>query len=428
MFQARARGGFIGRSGSRAVKTPVSMLGARDWQARGVPVTCGNQTCRDEGRKLNISRLHGAWRRCLTLSLWLTLLPAMIGVFPATPCRAQVHLAAPDHDLVIGTKVAPPFAMKDASGHWSGISIELWQHLADRLKWNYRFVEAETMPALIDGVGSGKFDAAIAAISITAEREQVLDFTASYFYAGTGVAVQADRISNWLPVIRSIASWSFLQAALTLLGLAVGAGILIWLFERKVNEGFSGSAVRGLSSGVWWSTHTMTQRAAGGIMPMTLPGRIIAMIWMVTSVIAIAVFTAGITSTLTTKRLHGMVNSVADLSSIRVGVPAGTTSEAGLSRLRIVHSVLRSPQDGLDALRRGKIDAFVYDRPLLAWIIRQQNLSSLDLTDLMLEPQRYAIALRPNSPLRKRLNVAMLEVVESDWWRDTLFRYLGTIR
>ena len=362
--------------------------------------------------------------------LWLALLPLGMALFSATPCFAQARSdAAPslDRELVIGTKQAPPFAMKDESGNWTGISIELWRHLADRLKWRYRLVEAATVPALLEGVTAGNFDAGIAAISVTAEREQGLDFTTSYFYAGTGVAVQSDRISNWLPVIRSIASWSFVQAALTLLGLAISAGALIWLFERKTNDGFSGG-VRGLSSGVWWSTHTMTQRAAGGIMPVTLPGRIIAMIWMVTSVIAIAVFTAGITSTLTTKRLHGMVNSVADLSTIRVGVPAGTSSEEGLSRLRIVHSVLPTPADGLKALRRGKIDAFVYDRPLLAWMIRQENLSSIDLADLTLEPQRYAIALRTNSRLRKQLNVALLQVTESDWWRDTLFRYLGSTR
>ncbi|WEF52736.1 transporter substrate-binding domain-containing protein [[Pseudomonas] carboxydohydrogena] len=378
--------------------------------------------------KLNIAWRDGILRRWFVALLWLALLPAGLGILSATPCLSQTPPSAAGGELVIGTKVAPPFAMKDENGHWSGISIELWQHLASRLKWNYRFVDAETVPALLDGVKAGKFDAAISAISITAEREQTMDFTTSYFYAGTGVAVQADRISNWMPVIRSLTSWSFVQAALTLLALAVGAGILIWLFERKANDGFSGGAVRGLSSGVWWSTHTMTQRAAGGIVPMTLPGRIIAMIWMVTSVIAIAVFTAGITSTLTTKRLHGMVNSVSDLSSIKVGVPAGTSSEIGLSRLRIVHSLWPSPQDGLKALRAGKIDAFVYDRPLLAWVIRQQHLSSVEVTDLMLEPQRYAIALHADSPLRKRLNVAMLEVVESDWWRDTLFRYLGTTR
>lgn len=378
--------------------------------------------------KLNIFQKNNRTARRCALMLWLVLLCAGVSGLSATPCLSQTPAAAsPEYELVIGTKVAPPFAMKDEDGHWRGISIELWQHLANRMKWNYRFVETDTVPALLEGLKAGKFDAAISAISITAEREQALDFTASYFYAGTGVAVQADRISNWIPVIRSLTSWSFVQAALTLLALALGAGALIWLIERKTNDGFRGG-VRGFSSGVWWSTHTMTQRAAGGIVPMTLPGRIIAMIWMVTSVIAIAVFTAGITSTLTTKRLHGMVNSVADLSSIKVGVPVGTSSETGLSRLRIVHSVWPSPQEGLNALRRGKIDALVYDRPLLAWLIRQQGLSSIDLTDLMLEPQRYAIALRPNSRLRKPLNVAMLEVVETDWWRDTLFRYVGNTR
>jgi hypothetical protein len=61
-------------------------------------------------------------------------------------------------------------------------------------------------------------------------------------------------------------------------------------------------------------------------------------------------------------------------------------------------------------------------------MIRQENLSSIDLADLTLEPQRYAIALRTNSRLRKQLNVALLQVTESDWWRDTLFRYLGSTR
>ncbi|MCS0460101.1 transporter substrate-binding domain-containing protein [Rhizobium favelukesii] len=33
----------------------------------------------------------------------------------------------------MGTKEAPPFAMKDADGNWSGISIELWREVAQKL-------------------------------------------------------------------------------------------------------------------------------------------------------------------------------------------------------------------------------------------------------------------------------------------------------
>jgi hypothetical protein len=42
-----------------------------------------------------------------------------------------------------------------------------------------------------------------------------------------------------------------------------------------------------------------------------------------------------------------------------------------------------------------------------------------------LEPQSYAIALPNDSALQKPINVALLEVEESDWWKVILFRYLG---
>ena len=217
----------------------------------------------------------------------------------AIPCSVGGGSAADGRELVVGTKIAPPFAMRDESGNWTGISIELWRHVADPLKWRYRFVEVATMPELLDGLSTGNFDVGVAAISVTAERQQTVDFSTPYFTAGTGVAFSPIRSP---PGCRgaSIVSMSSLQAILALLGLAVTAGVLIWLFERKANGEFGGGVTHGVSTGVWWSTHTMTQRATGGPAPMTLPGRIIAMIWMVTSVIAIAVFTAGLTSALTT--------------------------------------------------------------------------------------------------------------------------------
>src|SRR5262249_12329292 len=189
---------------------------------------------------------------------------------------------------------APPFAMKDENGKWKGISIDLWRHIAGSMGLRYRFVEADSVNALLDGLGAGDFDVAVAAISVTPAREQQVDFTTTYLHAGTGVAVQNERISNWLPVLHSIASYSFLQAALALLGLTFLAGLLIWFFERRSNDAFSGGVAQGLSSGVWWSTNAMTQRALeGGVVPMTLPGRVVAGGWMVVAGIALALCTAG---------------------------------------------------------------------------------------------------------------------------------------
>jgi polar amino acid transport system substrate-binding protein len=368
---------------------------------------------------------------------WFQSALAAIAPAPALLMIASVLMAAPQagaaenetepetRELVVGTKEAPPFAIKDDQGHWSGISIDLWRHVADRLKLPYRFVDAVSVNSLLENLQAGEFDVAVAAITVTPAREQSVDFTMPYFNTGTGVAVQTERITSWGPVIRSIVSLSFLRAAMTLLSLAFVAGALIWLFEHGANESFGGGTARGLSSGVWWSTNTMTQRASGGAVPATLPGRIVAIVWMVVSVIAIAVFTAGITSALTTKRLHGAVNSFADLSVVRVGVIRGTSTEDALSRMHIRYRTVVTPKDGLEALQDGTIDALAYDRPILAWMIRQDGSASVELTDVIFEPQSYAIALRNDSAQRKQLNIALLEVQQSDWWKDVLFRYLG---
>lgn len=328
-------------------------------------------------------------------------------------------------ELAVGTKEAPPFAFKDEQGNWSGISIDLWRQVAERLKLRYRFVEVTSVTSLLENLESGNVDIAVAAITVTPARQQLVDFSVPYFHTGIGVAVQASRITSWGPVIRSIASFSFLQAALGLLGLAFLAGALIWLFERSANEGFGGGMVRGISSGVWWSTNTMTQRASGGVAPATLPGRIVAIVWMVVSVIAIAVFIAGITSALTSKRLHGAVNNIADLSAVRVGAVRGTSTEDALSRMRIKYRTVVSPKDGFEALQQGTIDALAYDRPILAWMIHQDASSSIELADVTFEPQSYAIALPNDSALRKPVNVALLEAEASDGWKDILYRYLG---
>jgi ABC-type amino acid transport substrate-binding protein len=321
---------------------------------------------------IDASRYRVDARRWGRVMVALALL-AIGSVLFAAPQNAA---AEEGRELVVGTKAAPPFAMKDEKGNWSGISIELWQHVASSLGLRYRLVETDSVGTLLDRLQSGELDVAVAAITVTPAREQQVDFATPYFHTGTGVAVQSDRIASWMPVFRSITSYSFMQAIGALLGLALLVGVLIWLFERRNNEGFGSGVVRGLSSGVFWSANAMTQRVDASIIPITLAGRILAIVWMVVSVVAIAAFTAAITSTLTMKRLHGVVNSVADLSSVRVAIVRGTPTEEALSRMHVKYTTVASPKNGLEALRNGKIDALAYDRPILAWMIREGGLTA----------------------------------------------------
>jgi polar amino acid transport system substrate-binding protein len=345
------------------------------------------------------------------------------------PCRAQTAEnadASSQRVLVIGTKEAPPFAMKAADGSWQGISVDLWRHVADQLHLQYRFAEEPDVQRLIDGVAAGKFDVAVAALTVTAGRERILDFTQPFYATGLGIAVPVGGEASWLPIIRTVTSFGFAQAIMALIGLALVVGFLVWFFERHHNEDFGGGVAKGLSSGVWWSAVAMTQRSTGSFGPRTHLGRIVAVVWMIASIVTVAVFTASITSVLTIKHLQGAVHGVSDLSFVRVGALAGTSTEDTLSHMRITYRKFATVQDGLKALREHELDAFVYDKPLLAWAIQQGFSSSIELVDATFEPQEYAFAIPSNHPLRKMLDVAILDAIHSNWWEQATFRYLGS--
>ncbi len=360
----------------------------------------------------------------------LTMIAAIAGamLILAAPGHAQSPENAgtgPQGELVLGTKEAPPFAMKAADGTWQGISIDLWRHVADELHLRYRFVEEPDVQGLIDGVAAGKFDVAVAALTVTAGRARILDFTQPFYSTGLGIAVPTGGEASWTPIFRTLTSFGFAQAIVALVGLALAVGFLVWFFERHHNEDFGGGVKKGLSSGVWWSTVAMTQRSTGNFGPQTLPGRIVAILWMVGSIVTIAVFTASITSVLTIRHLQGTVHGVSDLSTVRVGAIAGTSTEDALTHQQIAYRKFATLQEGLDAVRGRKLDAFVYDKPLLAWEVRQRYSSSIEIVEATFDPQEYAFVLPRNSPLRNALDVAILNAVHSAWWEQTIFRYLG---
>jgi polar amino acid transport system substrate-binding protein len=363
--------------------------------------------------------------RCILLAIGLaTALASIVTVRAQTPNPAVVAISSA-RELVIGTKEAPPFSMKAPDGTWQGISIELWRRVALENDIRYRFAEEGNVHDLLDGVVTGKYDIIVAAMTPTAAREQAVDFSQPFYATGLGIAVSVAGVAGWLPVVRAMTSFGFVQAVMALIGLALGAGILIWLFERKGNESFGGGVTKGLSSGVLWSASTMTQRHTGNFNPQTVPGRIVAIIWMVLSIVAIAVFTAGITSALTTRQLRGAIHGISDLSSVRVGVVAGTSADDTLNRLRIAHRGFASLQDSINAVQAGKIDALVHDKPLLAWAIRENYSSSLELVEATFGLQNYAFVIPEQSPFRKKIDIAILGATHSDWWDHLLFQYFG---
>jgi polar amino acid transport system substrate-binding protein len=103
-----------------------------------------------------------------SLALGVVILGALLaGPFGAI--AAGPDESASDRELVLGLRVAPPFVMKTPDGIWTGISVELWRHLAEQLSLRYRFEET-TQEGLLKGLADGTLDASGGALTVTAER------------------------------------------------------------------------------------------------------------------------------------------------------------------------------------------------------------------------------------------------------------------
>ncbi len=328
-------------------------------------------------------------------------------------------------ELTVGVRVGAPFVIEDvASGSYSGLAADLWSEIAAERGYQVRYVEMG-LPELLNAVASGEVDVALGALTVTAERAQQMDFTHPFHSTGLAIAVHASD-SAWLSVVQALVSWEFLRVlgALTLI-LAV-FGVLVWAMERRRNpEQFGGPTASGVGQGFWWAAVTMTTVGYGDKSPITLGGRLIALVWMFVGIILISSFTAAITSSLTVGALSGRIQSPQDLPGTRVGTLADSTSAQWLSGLGMVSESFPDIDAALDALADGTLDAVVYDAPLLQHNLRNRPGEGLTLLPSRPQRQDYALALRPGSDLRSEINLSLLQLLEQPEWREGLRRYLG---
>jgi len=344
----------------------------------------------------------------------------------AAPNNQPENKQLKNKQLTIGTKIAPPFAMKNSNGEWEGLSIELWQQIADELKLKYHWKELD-LSSLLSEVESAKLDAAIAAITITAERESRFDFSHAYYATGLSIAIPNRTDSPWMTVLRGIFSLQMFYILSTLFLILLTMGTITWLLERKKNpKSFHPNPVKGIAGGIWWAAVTMTTVGYGDMTPKTLGGRLIALFWMFSSLLIVSAIIAGVASTLTLAKMKPLVSGPEDLAKARIASIKNSISDTYLKSRRLNADYVKTVYEGLTGIKNKSFDAMVYDAPLLKYTIKQDFEGQLSVINNLFEPQSYGIAFPEKSPLREDVNRVMLKIIHSDEWHKTLKKYLGS--
>lgn len=361
-------------------------------------------------------------RSLLSWILWSSLvLPIGLATAQDEPDSTTVTASPP---LKVAVREVPPFAFRDEADNWEGLSVELWEEVSRRIGRTFEYVEMP-LKETIAAVDSGEVDTAIAALTITSEREQKFDFSHPYIISGLSVAYAGGTRSAWAATIRGFFSWDFLRTILTLSLLLLAVGAAVWYFERNANtDQFNNTPRKGLGDGFWWSAVTMTTVGYGDKAPATFGGRIVALFWMFASLILIATFTASIAASLTANQLEAEFLKDRQIADLTVGVIEGSAAQEVArgqgARLRAYPSL----DAALEGVADDQVDVVLHDRPILLHAVKERE-EDLQVADRIIVRDDYGFALPAGSELREEINTAMLSYLHEPGWERLRQRYLG---
>ena len=328
--------------------------------------------------------------------------------------------AAQPAPLVVGVTDAPPFAIEGADGTWDGLGVHLAREAALVMGREVAFqtVGDSGLAALADG----RVDVLAAALA-SADTEARADLTPAYYAAPLGAATRPE--SGLWATVKRLFSPTFLLITLALSVLLLLIGLAVWAFERDRDddEGFDEGRT-GIWDGFWWAGVTMSTIGYGDLVPKSVGGRILALLWMLVSMGVTAALTGAVVSALGVGAgTSGSLRLPDDLRDKRVGAVAGSDAASVLREHSLSPVDVPSLEAGLEAFRADSLDVLVASAPALRSAVDGGGLS-LEVESEALRPQRWALAVAEGSALREPLARAVLDRTGGPDWRAAVERFV----
>ncbi|MEH0153979.1 transporter substrate-binding domain-containing protein [Limibacter armeniacum] len=331
-----------------------------------------------------------------------------------------------DKVLIVGIKEDPPFIIKDGKDSFYGISIDLWESISNKLHLVYEFKEYEHVPGLMLALSRKQVDIVLNPMSVSGTRLRQLDVSHPFLTSSMGIAIRNDENNQIQLFISNLFSLGFLKLISLLIVIVFTFGTIVWFVEKKSNHSEFRDGPMGILDGIWWSTVTITTVGYGDKTPKTVLGRIISMVWMFAAISLISSFTATITSKLTLDQLGNQVNTLKDLEKFgRIGAVKHSSSADFLFDRQInVSKHFDSPTEGLEALQKGEIQVFAHEKPVIRYLIHENNWqNSIRMLPATFNRHYFSLLMPKNSSLHRKLNPILVDHISRESWNRTLRRY-----
>ncbi len=326
------------------------------------------------------------------------------------------------HKLRIGVILEMPFA-QNIDGHYSGIAVDIWDSIASMNGWDYTYIplSANINRELTHLNESNDLDAIIGPISVNSERLQIVDFTRPFFLSSIGVIAKKHNL-DILDVLKTFFSKVLIFSILILIGSFIIFIHLLWYLERGKLTGVSTNYYSALSKDMW--QHLFKN---GLMMPSTLMGRLITLVWILIAALLITSINANYTAAMTVNlsQTNSKITTLDDLRTVKVAGVDGQLNVQVAENNGITVQKTDNFEQAMELLLQSDVDAVVCDAPIGIEYLRLHGSKHYVMSSLIIENDELAFAVPLNSTLRYKIDLGITKLQDNDSVITICRRYIG---
>ncbi|KAM3831432.1 glutamate receptor 2 isoform 2-T2 [Vipera latastei] len=358
------------------------------------------------------------------------------------------------------------FELLEGNERYEGYCVDLAAEIAKHCGFKYKLTivgdgkygarDAETKiwNGMVGELVYGKADIAIAPLTITLVREEVIDFSKPFMSLGISIMIKKPQKSK--PGVFSFLDPLAYEIWMCIVFAYIGVSVVLFLvsrfspYEWHTEEFEDGRETQsnestnefGIFNSLWFSLGAFMQQGCD-ISPRSLSGRIVGGVWWFFTLIIISSYTANLAAFLTVERMVSPIESAEDLSKqseIAYGtLDSGSTKEFfRRSKIQVFDKMwtymksaepsvfVRTTAEGVNRVRKSKGKyAYLLESTMNEYIEQRKPCDTMKVGG-NLDSKGYGIATPKGSSLRTPVNLAVLKLSEqgvldklkNKWWYD----------